>query len=73
MIEVGSIYRHYKGKKYRVLSLALHSESLETLVIYECLYKNPKGQIWARPISMWNETVTVDGLTQARFVKEKGE
>lgn len=73
MIEVGSIYRHYKGKKYRVLSLAVHSESLETLVVYECLYPNPKGQIWARPVSIWNEPVTVDGHTLARFTKEKGE
>lgn len=73
MIEVGAIYRHYKGNRYRVLSLALHSESLEPLVIYECLYDNPKGRNWARPASMWNDEIVFDGKKTLRFTKEKGE
>jgi hypothetical protein len=30
-------YRHYKGNEYRVAGLARHSETLETLVVYEAL------------------------------------
>ena len=40
------IYQHYKGPKYRVLGVVRHSETLEELVHYECLYDNPGGQFW---------------------------
>ena len=61
------IYRHYKGNRYRVLSLAHHSETLEELVIYEAL--DTDTGVWARPLSIWNETVTVDGIKMKRFEK----
>ncbi|MGL6015860.1 MAG: DUF1653 domain-containing protein, partial [Selenomonadaceae bacterium] len=32
------IYRHYKGKEYRVLFVARHSESGEEMVVYQALY-----------------------------------
>ncbi len=32
------IYEHYKGKKYRVLGISRHSETLEELVVYQALY-----------------------------------
>ena len=59
------IYRHYKGNRYRVLFLAHHSETLEELVIYEPL--DTDTGVWARPLSMWNETVTGDGTEKRRF------
>ncbi len=52
-------YRHYKGNEYEVLYIARHSETLEPMVIYRALYG--EGGIWARPASMWNETVA-DGV-----------
>ena len=58
-------YRHYKGNDYEVLGMAIHSETLETLVIYRALYG--EGKVWARPATMWNETVIVDGEEVPRF------
>ncbi len=66
-LKFGGIYQHYKGKNYRVIDLARHSETLEWLVIYECLYENPEGKIWVRPLSMFTEEVTIEGRTMPRF------
>lgn len=58
-------YRHFKGKEYRVLGLARHSETMEWMVIYQALY-GEQG-IWVRPAAMWTETVERDGQTFQRF------
>ncbi len=60
-------YRHFKGRKYEVLYVARHSETMEPLVVYRALYGD--FGIWVRPASMWNETVTRDGKTRRRFEK----
>ena len=62
---VKGIYEHYKGNRYRLLCVANHSETLEKMVIYQALYGD--GEIWARPLSMWNEPVKKDGKTVPRF------
>ena len=59
------IYRHYKGNTYRVLHIAKHSETLEDIVVYQDV--NFADKIWARPASMWNEDVLVDGKIVKRF------
>lgn len=66
-LKLGGIYRHYKGKTYRVHDLARHSETLEWHVIYECLYDNPEGKIWIRPMTMFQESVVIEGKTVPRF------
>ena len=58
-------YRHYKGNEYEVIALATHSETLEKMVVYRALYGN--ADVWVRPASMWNETVTVGGKKMLRF------
>jgi len=58
-------YRHYKGREYRVLGLARHSETLEPLVVYEALY-GERG-LWVRPAAMFVETVAHDGRRVPRF------
>lgn len=63
-IKIGK-YRHFKGKEYRVLYLATHSETMEQMVVYQALY-GEQG-IWVRPAAMWNETVERDGRIQPRF------
>lgn len=55
-VVVGGIYRHFKGKLYKVLNIGYDSENnnLEfpkKLVIYEALYDDHK--IWVRPYDMF--------------------
>ncbi len=61
----GGVYRHYKGNRYRVLGEAKHSETLETMVVYQALY-DERG-LWVRPLEMFLEKVCVDGREQPRF------
>ena len=65
-IEIGE-YEHFKGKKYRVLGIAKHSETFEEMVVYETLYKNPRSKLWVRPLKMFLEKVEVNGKKVPRF------
>ncbi len=64
MIKLG-IYEHYKGKRYELIGFARHSETLEDMAVYRALYG--AGELWVRPLSMWDETVNVDGESVPRF------
>ena len=72
-VKAGEIYQHYSGKKYKIISLAHHSENPEEiLVIYEGLYDCPafgKNPVWARPLKMFIENVTINQKEQPRFKK----
>ena len=63
-IKLGT-YRHYKGNTYKVLHIAKHSETFEDMVIYQDV--NAPDKIWARPASMWNDDIEIDGRTVKRF------
>ena len=58
-------YRHYKGNEYELIGIANHSETLEKMVVYRALYGD--GELWVRPLSMWSETVEVNGEKKLRF------
>lgn len=58
-------YRHFKGREYQVLGTAIHSETLEEMVVYRPLYG--EGKLWVRPAAMWSEEVERDGVRQPRF------
>jgi hypothetical protein len=58
-------YRHFKGGEYAVQGVARHSETDEALVVYTPLYG--EGGLWVRPLAMFTETVTHQGLEQPRF------
>ncbi|WP_041713199.1 DUF1653 domain-containing protein [Paraglaciecola sp. T6c] len=63
-IAVGK-YRHYKGNDYEVIGVATHSEDDSELVVYRPMYGD-RG-LWVRPLSMFEETVEVNGQTMPRF------
>lgn len=65
------LYRHYKGAEYRVFGVARHSETEEALVVYQALYGD--YGLWVRPLSMFVETVEVDGGTLPRFALVRTE
>ncbi len=61
-------YRHYKGKEYRVIGTAIHSETKEYQVIYKPLYKIPEGKmLFSRPLKSFQENITLNNKTQPRF------
>lgn len=59
-------YRHFKGKEYRVIGVASHSETLEPMVVYQALYG--EGGLWVRPAAMWDEWVEREDYKGPRFI-----
>ena len=69
LFKPGDIVRHFKHERYpadsamytyRILGLAVHSETGETLVIYEALYdlnEEDKLKVFARPLDMFMSKV----------------
>lgn len=61
------VYEHFKGKKYRVIGVAKHSESLEDMVVYEPLYENKTSKLWVRSLKMFLEEIEFNGKRVPRF------
>ncbi len=66
MIELGR-YQHFKGNYYQVLYLAKHSETEELMVVYRPEYG--ERDIWVRPLSMFEQTLTKNNKPVKRFTK----
>ena len=57
-IQIGRIYRHFKGDYYLVEAVAQDSETTADMVIYRKLYGD--GGLWVRPLSMFLSKVDRD-------------
>lgn len=49
------IYKHFKGNLYRIVTLAIHTETKEQMIVYQALYG--EYQIFVRPLAMFMEPV----------------
>jgi hypothetical protein len=64
------MYQHYRGNVYEVIGIALHSETMEELVIYRAMYDSDRfgnNALWARPKIEFLENVKKDGTEVPRF------
>lgn len=62
-----TVWRHHKGGRYEVVTLAIYSETHEPMVVYRSL---DTAQVWVRPSEMFFGVVTVDGAEVRRFQRE---
>ena len=53
-VEVGHIYKHFKGHMYKVIAIATNSETLEKMVIYQNI---DTLENWVREYNMFNSLV----------------
>ena len=67
-IITGMRYRHFKGGVYTVICVAIHSETKETLVIYQRDNDGSEfsGLICARPLEMFLSEVDRDKYPNAK-------
>ena len=57
-VQVGKVYRHFKGNYYFVEGIAYDSETKERIVVYKPLYEREDGRkIWVRPEKMFLEEI----------------
>lgn len=61
---IGGIYRHFKGCMAKVLTVGVHTETLDEMVVYVDL---SDGRIWIRPKEMFLEKVEKEGKKFYRF------
>ncbi len=68
-VQIGRVYRHFKGDYYVVEAVAHDSETGEAVVIYRKLYAD--GGLWVRPTAMFLELVDKkkypDAMQEYRF------
>ena len=71
----GSIWKHFKGRVYRIVGVAKYSEDMDKeFVVYSPVEPSPeygRDQMCVRPKEMFLEKVARDGKTFFRFEKVK--
>lgn len=63
-VKVGQIWRHYKGKHYKILVFGKQSETGEEMVAYQ---RQEDGNIYFRPMNLFFLNVEWEGKTLPRF------
>ena len=70
MAKIGQIYKHFKGNIYKILHFAKDSETTEDLVVYQNV---KKGDIWVRPLKMWDEIIDNKGTKRFTEINNNEE
>ncbi len=69
-VQIGKIYRHFKGNYYFIENIALDSETQERVVIYKPLYERQDSKIWVRREKMFLEEISrerPDNITGQKY------
>ena len=69
-VQIGKIYRHFKGNYYFIEDIALDSETQERIVIYKPLYERKDSKIWVRREKMFLEEISLerpDNITGKKY------
>lgn len=69
-VQIGKVYRHFKGNYYFVEDIALDSETQERVVIYKPLYERKDSKIWVRKEKMFSEEISQerpDNITGQKY------
>jgi hypothetical protein len=64
------LYRHFKGGRYELLSVAHHSETQELLAVYRSV--EDRETIWVRPLEMFTGMVDHADAQVQRFAPVSG-
>lgn len=54
-IKIGCVYKHFKGTKYKVVSIAKHTETEELMIIYHPV--DDSSKMWVRPVEVFMSEV----------------
>ena len=69
-IQVGHVYRHFKGNTYKIIAIARDSETTDEVVVYQGLQDSSSfgsSPLWVRSKKEFLSCVIIDGKEQARF------
>lgn len=70
MVGAHQIYQHSKtGNKYEILAVGKDATTLQEMVVYKCLYRNPTSLVWIRSLTEFESTVVLDNKEVKRFVR----
>jgi hypothetical protein len=65
-VQPGELWRHYKGRLYKVLQLVIDCNTNEVVVIYEFMDDDFNITTFCRPLSEWTDEVAPGVLRFAR-------
>ena len=75
-VEIGRVYRHFKGNYYFIENISMDSETKEDIIVYRPLYSRKDSMLWTRPAKMFFEEIDItrkDNITGQKHRFELAE